>query len=456
MSWVVSWCNGAVPDDDPTGLGDDVWDRLSRLPSLDEAPLDATWSPAPPGPAGDPAAPSQRLPQGPGPDEPGRAIDERRIRVGAAVEESRPTTTPTARPDSAHDAPAHDRPPDLHPDEIDPLPQRRRARPRRRFGRVVLALVTLALLATAGFGITGWVMWNRVDKIDTGGTLASGDPFTNYLIVGTDSRAGVSEDLETADSIGLRVDGNRSDTMVVLHIGDAGNHMVSLPRDLWVDYASGGQGKLNGARSIAGVPELIATVAQDPGIPVHHYLEVDIAGFLSVIEAVGSITIDFARPACDPKSGLDIRVSGPVALGAEQALAYVRSRTYTEFDAAAAAGLDCDQIRARRLGTGVGNADFGRTERQRRFLLAVFDRVSASRNPVTLLRVLGGMSDGLRVDDTMGMFDAIDLLRDLRGLDADAIALPVSDFTTASTSALQLNAESAAVLELLSPPPTPG
>ncbi len=298
--------------------------------------------------------------------------------------------------------------------------------------------------------VVAWFMWNRVDKIDTDGALvASGPGGTNYLIVGTDSRAGVSRDLETAANIGLGVVGERSDTMLVLHIGKDANRIVSLPRDLWVTSADGTAHKLNAARAVGGVPQLIRTIGNDPGIDVHHYMEVDIAGFLSVIQAVGSITIDFPSAACDPKSGLDIRSTGPVALDAEQALAYVRSRTYTEFDIGRAAGLDCAGIRSSGLGFDAGNADLGRTERQRAFLVAVFERISDTRNPVTVLKALNGLSDGLRVDDSMGMLDALSLLRSLRGLDAETIALPVSGLSVNGQSALQLSAGAEQVLALL-------
>jgi LCP family protein required for cell wall assembly len=410
--------------DRPQDPSDGLWDRLAELPDLDAAPVEEPWMAGPPGQSHDETTAP--------PDKP--AHDPRRVRIGAPTH---PTADPSVAPEPAW------------PDEPDrvPLPtRRRRSRPAMR---VVGALVAVLVLGGASMAAIAWFMWNGVEKVDTDGALSPHGPAgTNYLIVGTDSRAGVSSDLDTAASIGLGVGGERSDTMLVLHIGDNDNHMLSLPRDLWVTMPDGSANKLNAARAIGGVPLLIRTVTADPGIPIQHYLEVDLAGFLSVVEAVGSITINFPRPACDPKSGLDIRQTGPVALDAEQALAYVRSRRYTEFDAAAAAGFGCDAIRANGLGTEVGNADFGRTERQRAFLLAVFDKVSGTRNPITVLRALNGLSDGLRVDESMGVVDAFNLLRDLRGLDADALALPVSDLAVAGQSALQLNAQSAAVLEL--------
>ncbi len=305
----------------------------------------------------------------------------------------------------------------------------------------------LVLVGVAG-GIWAWVLWERIDRVDTDGALATGGAFTNYLIVGTDSREGVDPDLATAPNIGLGIAGERSDTMVILHVDGDGNHMVSLPRDLWVALDSGSSNKLNAARALGGVPSLLRTVQTDPGVPIHHYLEVDIAGFLGVIEAVGEITIDFRSPACDHKSGLDVRQTGPVSLGPEQALAYVRSRNYREFDAADAVGLTCNQIRAQGIGRVVGGSDLARTERQRIFLLAVFDRAGGTRNPVTALRILGGLSGALKVDDTMGMGDAFGLFRSLRGLDATNHALPVADLAVSGVSALQLAGGAQETLDL--------
>ncbi len=431
-----------------------MWERLSALPDLDEAPLDESWLPRPDDPPPrveirreriGPASSAAEPPWAPSPMAPAPASatttdlqrDRRQFLVPAGgAPASAPTVAPPELPEVEH-----------APEIIRPRPRPRR----RRWPRVLLALLVIVLLAAGGFVLYAWILWNQVENIDTGGALSpASDGFTNYLIVGTDSREGVSRDLETADSIGYGVGGERSDTMVVLHIGDDGNHMVSLPRDLWLPIDGGSENKLNAARGIGGVPALIRTVSDAPAIPVHHYLEVDIAGFLSVVEAVGSITIPFDTPACDPKSGLDVRTTGDVALDAEQALAFVRSRTYTEFDAQAAAGMDCKDLRAAGLGSTVGNSDFGRTERQRQFLLAVFDRVSGTRNPVTMLRVLDGLADGLRVDESMGMLDAFGLLRDLRGLDAESHNLPVSDATgPGGASILVLNERSAEVLDLI-------
>lgn len=314
------------------------------------------------------------------------------------------------------------------------------ARKRRR-GPWIATAVAVPVVLLLGMFVYALVQWNRIERVDTAGALAAGGDFTNYLIVGTDSREGVDPDLATAPSIGLGVEGSRTDTMVVLHIGDDGNRMMSLPRDLWLPIDGGNAAKLNSAAVVGGAPALIRTVQRELGLPLQRYLEVDIAGFLEVVEAVGSITIDFPRPACDPKSGLMVRQRGAIELGPQRALAYVRSRTYTEFSApevrrALGANATCDQIIASGLGSTDGTADIGRGDRQRRFLLAVFDEIGGTRNPITLLQVLGGLSGGLRIDDEMGMFDALSLARKMRGADIESVELPVVPFDPGGTSAL--------------------
>jgi len=308
-------------------------------------------------------------------------------------------------------------------------------------------LAIVGLLAGVGGAPYGWYLWSTVDKIDTEGSLSASSDFTNYLIVGVDSREGVDPSL--GPQVGLRAGNNLSDTMLVLHVAGEDDLLVSLPRDLWLPIDGGAPAKLNSAAA-QGAPSLIRTVQAELDVPVHHYLEVDIAGFLSVVEAVGTITITFEAPACDPKSKLDVRETGPVELSAPQALAYVRARTYTTFDADAAQGMSCAEIRANGLGSTQGNADFGRTERQRTFLNATFAKLSQTRNPLTLLRVTGGLSDGLRVDDSMGFWDALTLFRDIRGMNAEPLGVPVSDFSAPNgASALALNARSDDVLGLL-------
>lgn len=282
-------------------------------------------------------------------------------------------------------------------------------------------MLLVLLIGLIGSLIGGWYLrrtWDNIERIELAQQLSSASAgFTNYLIVGTDSRAGLDDSLESSDNIGLGVSGERSDTMVLLQRSPAGTSMMAVPRDLYVDVAGVGPERINAAVAFGGPEALIATVQTSLDVPVHHYLEVDLAGFLNVVDALGGVAIDFPCPVTDPKSGLDIPNAGEQILNAEQALAYVRARTYVETCPGQAAQAD-------------GRADLGRVERQQYFLNAVFSKVVSTRNPVTLVQVAGDVGEGLRIDDTLKLSETLRLGRSINSNPPETVVLPTTPFTT--------------------------
>lgn len=285
---------------------------------------------------------------------------------------------------------------------------------KRAVGRIAVVLVVL-FVATLGWG---YAQFRSIERVELGDVLASGEG-TNYLIVGSDSRAGVDPNDPNAaailgdDSVGGP---ERSDTILILRVDGTGAHMLSVPRDLFVTISeTGQQSRINTAFN-GGPGRLIATLRDQLGLPVHHYLQVDFVSFSSMVDALGGITIDFPNPAFDTQSGLNVTESGPVMLNGTEALAYVRSRFYTEV------------IDGRNVPQGTG--DIGRVQRQQQFLAALTDAIGSTRNPVTLARVADTLADGMRIDSDLNFFEALNLLRRARGLDPAANSLPTSDFTT--------------------------
>jgi LCP family protein required for cell wall assembly len=321
-----------------------------------------------------------------------------------------------------------------------PTPPPSAPRSGSRFRRIrwkrVLAITTAIALALVAF--SGWYVYrtySKLERIEVGAVLSGSSPSgTNYLIVGTDTREGLDPDMENADVvIGGGVSGSRSDTVVLLHTGPDGNRMLPIPRDLYLPIAGTGEtNRINTA--IQGGPErLIQTVQQSLGVPVHHYVEIDFAGFLDLVGALGGVEIEFDTPAFDPKSGLDIREAGLQELDEDQALAYVRSRTYTRVMLDGSHVVD-------------GRGDLGRIERQQAFLRAVMHQAGAARNPFTVARVGNAIAGNLRIDETIGFFDAIGLARKLAGLNPETVELPTDPIRTSGGAAvlvLQPSAEEA-------------
>jgi LCP family protein required for cell wall assembly len=298
-----------------------------------------------------------------------------------------------------------------------------------------LIFAVLVVLGLIGGYLWARSVWNRIDRVEVSEVLSDDGSGTNYLIVGSDSRANLGEGDAGFDP-NATAGGERSDTMMILHLEGGKAKILSLPRDLYVEIADtgGDHAKLNSAYN-EGPVRLIKTVSGGSlGIPVHHYMEVDFVSFAGLVDGLGGVTIDFEHPAFDVKSGLYVNGAGPAELNGEQALAYVRSRTYTEV-------IDGqEQVDA----TG----DLGRIERQQNFLRAVFSELSDTKNPFALASAFSGVADGLRIDDEMSMFDGLRLGWALRGIDSNQLELPVVNDRNESGAVLILQEDAAqAVLD---------
>lgn len=266
-------------------------------------------------------------------------------------------------------------------------------------------MLFLALLIGAALWWS-WSTFQRIERVDLESVLdpITGDA-TNYLLVGSDSRDEFDPEGDTG------VTGRRADTLILLRTTPDGSQMMSIPRDLWVRIADTGEmGRINGSYN-RGPANLVRTVKDNLGVPVNHYMEVGFGSFAGMVDALGGVTIDFPHPVFDPGSGLSVAESGPVTLDGTQALAYARSRTYTEV------------IEGREVVDPTG--DLGRQERQQLFLRTVLGEVGGSRNPVSLARVGHAVSSELIIDSGLGFFETLGLVRTLGGSEPETLLLPV-------------------------------
>lgn len=283
----------------------------------------------------------------------------------------------------------------------------------RRFRTVVLALA-FALVVT----VVGTYFWadgklrREVDlaSLEDRPTVGKG---TNYLIVGSDSREGLSEEerdeLHTGDA-----GGQRTDTIMVLHTGGNGSTLISLPRDSWVTIpaftgsVSGNripeqQQKINAAYSFEG-PELLArTVEYNTGLRIDHYAEIGFGGFANVVDALGGVEMCFDEPLKDRNSGADFE-AGCHRLNGAEALAFNRQR-YQEPE-----------------------GDLGRTQNQQEFLSTLADQAASPGtllNPFRLFPTMSASLDALVVDEDMSLWELRAMFWAMRG--ATRMNVPVAD-----------------------------
>ena len=261
-----------------------------------------------------------------------------------------------------------------------PPPAERSRGPRRPRFRARYVLVLL-LLWVAYLVIVPVVAWNRVDKVDwqPDGDRPAEQPGTTYLLVGSDSRAGLSKEerkkLATGDA-----EGQRTDTIMLLHTGSGPNLLLSIPRDSIVDIPGHGTTKINAAYAFGQAPLLVETIEQNTGIRVDDYVEIGMGGVAGIVDAVGGIDVCPKQKMVDKLAGLDIE-KGCQEVDGATALAYARSRH-------ASATGDIDRVR-----------------RQREVVASVGKSVLSPwsiLNPVTYWRLNNAIPDFFAFGDGMG------------------------------------------------------
>ncbi len=304
----------------------------------------------------------------------------------------------------------------------------------------------LAMTAVVGvLGATGVLIAARktIDSIarvpDVGKHLNPGGAgIENFLLVGSDSRAGIDPASPDAGGIGTEADvsGHRSDTIMILRrdkaTGDAA--LLSIPRDLWVQVPGhDGKRRINSAFN-DGPEVLVETLQTELGLPIHHYVEIDFSGFKSLVDALGGVEIcvDFATR--DVSTGLNITEPGCHNLDGLQALAYARSRHYEEFRD--------EQWREDPA------SDIGRTKRQQQFvnlaLQRALDRIKV--DPFAAGRLVTAIGSSLRVDDELDPIAAASSLRSAVDSGIATYSLPVFGKTISGNAVLLLGDGSDAVL----------
>lgn len=231
----------------------------------------------------------------------------------------------------------------------------------------------------------------------------------NYLLVGTDSAAGLDpDDPVTAGRSDL---GILSDTIMVLRVDPQGEDaaILSFPRDLWIPIAGGGEQRINTALSVGGPEALIQTIQDYFGIPINHYVQVDFLGFRDLVSAIDGVPVYFPNPVRDDKTGLNITESGCVTLSPEQSLAFARSRSYEEL-------VDG---RWRTDPTG----DLGRISRQQHFIRLAMQRAVAKgvRNPATLNSLIDVGITKVTIDDQLTPDDIFAIGRQFRSFDPEQL-----------------------------------
>jgi len=255
----------------------------------------------------------------------------------------------------------------------------------------------------------------------------------NYLVLGSDSRASLSQKEQQGFQSNAEIGGYRSDTIILVHIDGLMKHaaIVSFPRDTMVDIPGYGVNKINAAFNLGslngggvdGAANLAAKTVQGlTGLHINHVVVVDLAGFQDLVKAVGGV--DFCTPIPlkdDPQaygdappedlgSGLNLPHAGCYVLDGPTALALVRARNVVSNGEL----VDCV-------------SDFSRISRQQQFMRGLLNKLVSPSMVTQLPSLVPAVTHAVTFDTDVRPSDLVDLANAMKGVasgNADFRTLP--------------------------------
>lgn len=296
------------------------------------------------------------------------------------------------------------------------------ARSIKIFTGISIAVLATSAISALAFGtVTASInkieVFNGIDKRPEKKSTAM-----NYLLVGSDTREGLSKSELKALRVGsvATAAGKRSDTMLLVHISKARDKavLISIPRDTFAlipEHTSktgklipAVHSKINSAFNWGGAPLLIQTLEEMTDLKIDHYIEINFAGFARIVDSIGGVEICTKKNIDDPKSHLVLE-AGVHTLNGIESLKYVRTR---EFD---------------------GMGDLGRMQRQQAFMSAVLRKATSAGvllNPVTMASFINSALSAVTTDSELRNSDLIALAKQMKSLSTSSVrtlTVPLSD-----------------------------
>ncbi|WP_431711901.1 LCP family protein [Glutamicibacter uratoxydans] len=312
--------------------------------------------------------------------------------------------------------------------------ERRRKR-KRKLQAVVLSAVAVVLVAALG---AGYYLFNLAQKFNSQSRSVAisftpeqersrpikdpEDGSLNMLLLGVDHS---DESTPTAQETGLETTGQRSDSMMLVHIPETRDEVfvMSIVRDTWLEIPGYGMNKLNAAVSLGGPALLIQTVEGLFDTKIDHVAMIDFQGFRELSTALGGVEVENERAFTAHNTDY-FYPQGRITLEGDRALSFVRERK---------SFLD---------------GDYQRVKNQREFIAAAVDQMLAPgvlTNPGKVYELVDKVSPYLTFDDS---FDAATMaglamqLNNVSSSDIRMFTMPTAGSgTSADGQAIELASE---------------
>lgn len=273
----------------------------------------------------------------------------------------------------------------------------------------------------------------------------------NILVMGLDSRVdqdGKPYPQDIYDAIHAEdesVGGYNTNVLIYLHIPAGGGPAVgvSIPRDDYVEYSNSPDGVSKGkikedygrtfsatydeltakgtdeatayqqARDAARQAQIQTVSSFLGGVPIDHFVEVTMAAFYRVAQAVQPITVCLNQATADTYSGANF-AAGVQQIDAAQAMAFVRQRRDTQY-------------------ANVDLTDLDRTRRQQAFMVSLAVKLKDSQtftNFGTMRSLIDTAKQYVAIDQGLDLLSLASTAQRLSGGGITFQTLPVERFDT--------------------------
>jgi len=301
-----------------------------------------------------------------------------------------------------------------------PVRQGRRWRfwgqPGRRGRRIALIIGVVVVLVIAGAGGTYFWINGKLNRTVALPAYTGASAGTNWLIVGDDSRDGISRAQQDALHLGDQ-GANASDSLMLLHMGTGKPVLISIPRDSYVPIPGYGENKINAALSIGGPSLLVETVEQVTGLRIDHYMGIGFEGLADVVNTVGGVRICLPNAIQDSYSGVNLK-AGCQNLSGTEAVAFVRDRH------------------------SFATSDLQRIQDQRAFLSALLSKATSPSvylNPFTALPFASTSASSIDVDKGASLYDLLQAAEALRAPETGTVPIANANYETSAGDSVLWN-----------------
>ena len=223
--------------------------------------------------------------------------------------------------------------------------------------KIGITLLVLVLLVGAAGGYLIWDMTKGLDsqKLDKGKlgiTTGLDSKVKNIALFGVDSRDSSTN--------------SRSDSIMILSVDKAHNKVKvsSIMRDAYVNIPDRGYDKITHAYAFGGPELAIRTLNENFQLDIADYATVNFNDMAEIVDAVGGVTLEISDEEAENANN---SIAEQCQIAGKDPSAYYFSGGGT-YQMNGIQAVAYSRIRY------VGNGDFGRTERQREVLSAIFSK----------------------------------------------------------------------------------